>query len=512
MTGPFAGEPTIGLRARLWAACLAGTLVCGAGLWWVFDTWAPPGLPVDRAALALGSLVSLLAGLGVSLISALWIDLHVVRQLRMLVAALASGRAPSLRQLPAATGWGELSALAPTVQDALARQRQLARAADDLQRLEHQLAELRVQAERWMRSERWQAQALAGGPAAELAASLDRGFARDLEVRDQNLEAARLIRAELDQSREDARESVEQAERGFVEATSLLTTVRELQRLGAELAGVLAHERPAAADGPAGEPADATREAMGAALEDLVQGTVGIVEDIGQGLARVQEIGDQVRLLANRATLIALDVTVPREPGGLLQAEVAAELRLLARDVRAATDRTEALSHEVATRVHTAGGRMSELRARVAERLATLPAPALPPARAEGPRADDVRHLLERVQEMIRDATRKGERLSASGERASRAAERLVRRLEEQTREFDGLVVRLGPPGALPEEPRLAAEPAPDAPAATFGLRLLEREDPAPPASGGTPEGTPPAPDAGDAPAAPGAGGAGERP
>ena len=45
----------------------------------------------------------------------------------------------------------------------------------------------------------------------------------------------REIAAELERSLGDARESTEQAERGFVEATSLLTTVRELQRLESEL-------------------------------------------------------------------------------------------------------------------------------------------------------------------------------------------------------------------------------------------------------------------------------------
>jgi len=75
---------------------------------------------------------------------------------------------------------------------------------------------------------------------------------------------------------------------------------------------------------------------------------------------------------------------------------------------------------------------------------------------------------------MVQDATRKGERLSAAGERSSRAAQRLVRRLEEQLREFEGLVVRLGPAMALPEEPRAGDDSAAGGPAA--GLRLLESE------------------------------------
>jgi hypothetical protein len=58
-------------------------------------------------------------------------------------------------------------------------------------------------------------------------------------VREQNQEAMRLVAVELAAASHRCQESVEQAERGFVEATALLTTVRELQRLSGELASAL---------------------------------------------------------------------------------------------------------------------------------------------------------------------------------------------------------------------------------------------------------------------------------
>ena len=84
----------------------------------------------------------------------------------------------------------------------------------------------------------------------------------------------------------------------------------------------------------------------------------------------MQEIVDQVQRLANRATVIALNVVVE---GGATVA-LAEDLRGLAREVRAATDRTLELSRELDGEVRAAVGRMHELRGSVAARLEQAPA------------------------------------------------------------------------------------------------------------------------------------------
>jgi len=83
--------------------------------------------------------------------------------------------------------------------------------------------------------------------------------------------------------------------------------------------------------------------------------------------------------------------------------------------------------------------------------------------------ADDTPRLLERMREMIHDAARKSERLSAAGERVSRAAERLVRSLEEEAGELAGLAARLTRPEAEGGPMRPADVPR-------TGLRLLATE------------------------------------
>ncbi len=451
---PPAPESSTSLRLRLWAACLAGALVSAAGIWWVAGTQLGPG--ADPAQV-LGWLVGL-GGLGVVVAGgfALWLDRGIITHLRGVTRSLASGRVQELRGLPAASGWGELSSLSEWAQHLITRQRAIGEAVADLERLEAQLAAITTRVGQWRLRERWEPLAMGGGAAAPLASELDQALTRSAEVAEQNLEASRRVRSELIGASEDARESAEMAERSFVEATALLTTVRELQRLGGELRAALA-DLEAEPAGEAGEDRlEAYRAGVAEALEELIGAANASVEHLGAALLRVQEIASQVQLVSNRATLVALhavtlEARLPREARG--GEDLSRELRQLTADVREASERADELSAEVERQTRAAGERMRTLREHVASHLETLPPSSAPAERSRVALPEPAARLLERVREMIQDATQKGERLSAAGERASRAADRLVRRLEDETREVEGMMVRLAPGGELPATP-----------------------------------------------------------
>lgn len=448
---PQSREPRVALRLRIWLACVSGGAVAGLGSLWVLGTRVRPGAtdPAELLAWLSGvSFAAVFAGLG----SALWLDHHIVGHLRGLLRGLRSDRVAELRGLPGSSGWGELSELSAEITDLLGQQRRAARSIADMEQVRAQLARLRDAVERWARDERWETPLLQAGPVEELNDWLARGIARRVAVDGQNREVAGQISRELVGALADAQESATQAERGFVEATALLTTVRELQRLSAELQGAL--DAIAAAPAVSGPPAapPATREV----LEDLVSASHDSVESLARGMLRVQDVAEQVQQLANRSTLIAIHVVTSarREEGG--EDDVAGELKRLARDVREITERTTHFSLEVETAVSEASLRMREARERALARL-EAPAPAAPPAAAPVPRAhDDAQRLLERVREMVQDAARKGERLSQAGERASRAAERLARRVDEEAAECEALALRLSPAGVAPEEATVA--------------------------------------------------------
>ena len=430
------------LRLRLWVACLTGALLAALGSLWVLGMRAVPG------ATDFSELLGWLAGIAfaavlVGLMLAVWLDHHIVGHLRGLLRGVRTGRVAELRGLPGASGWGELSELSDAMQALLTRHRQGARDAGERERLEGQVALLRGALECWMQREVWEAPVLADGPVADLAQALGHAFARRDTIDAQNRESARQISRVLGDALGDAQESAEQAERGFVEATAMLTTVRELQRLSGELQNALAALGSASAAPPAELGA---REAAHTALEELVTASSDSIASIGQGLLRVQDVADQVQQLANRATLIAIQVVTGAHDGGVGET-LASDLKALAREVREATDRTTQFALDIETAVQQANARMKSAREQALVRLEALP--AAPAPGVAGLRAyDDAQRLHERVREMVQDAARKGERLSAAGERASRAAERLSRRVDEGAVDAEALIVRLAPVGA----------------------------------------------------------------
>jgi len=460
-----------GLRLRLWIGCLGSALLVTAALWWLLLHSELPASGVNAElrwvwlpAIAGGALL-----VGVAL--ALWLDRGIVRVLRGLSQSLASGQPSELRGLPSA--WGELGELTERAQEVLVRQRQLTRAGTELATLQAELARLRESLDRWDGGSRWQPPATQTGPLSLISAALERTLMRAAGARAATGENLRGAGAELNESLVDARETAEQAERGFVEATALLTTVRELHRLSGELQQALGEPVSEAATP---EPIERYRSAALNAIEELVEASGASVSLLAEGMLKVREVSEQVQLVANRATLIALNaVTAGRAGEGA--AGSAEDLKTLTREVRAATDRVADLSRDVELDVSSATQRMTAVRARVAVALESVPAS---PSMVEP--SGDTLHLMERVREMVQDATQKGERLSAAGERASRAAQRLTHRLEEGVTQLETLAHTLAPDAAsLTPDPARVLEPGEggEAPASGGMLRLLGRDEPA---------------------------------
>ena len=441
-----------GLRLRLWLACLSGGLIASAGTLWMLAT--PSLSPSDPAVygwLAGVTCASLVIGLAL----ALWVDHHLIGHLHGVLLGLRSGRVAELRGLPAGAGWGELSELGDAVQEILEHRRLESRALLQLERMRDQLAALQGSIDRWQLTERWERPALPVGEVGEVAEVLSHAIQRRVLVDEQNRDAARQVASELAAVIGEAQEATSQAERGFVEATSLQTSVREIQRLSTELASALTRVVPEPQAGP-----DPSAERARQTLQELVEASSHSVESLGRGLLRVQDISEQVQRIANRATLIGIQAL----SGTGDPTTFADELKQLAHDVREATDRTAGFAQDIDRAVSDSDARMREARERAIARM-EAPVPARPAAVTPAP---DVQRLVERVLEMVRDASTKGERVSNASERASSIAERLMRRLEGNASDADALVERLVPVGeAIP----------PATPAITHELRLVDPAD-----------------------------------
>jgi hypothetical protein len=442
-------HPGAGLRLRLWLGCLLGGVAGGGAVVGLFAWLSPPDPLFDPLALGIWPWSAAVFCLALAVGLGLWLDHGIASHLRGLSRAIAGGEPSGLGALPAARGWGELSLLTAQLQSQLVRQHEMNRAVAELEELRHRIRSLRGAVEMRLPVQRSESARALEGPLGLLIATLNRRWAEEEQAGDQGREDALGLRHELTLALVDARDSAELAERGFVEGTALLTTVRELQRLGGELKQELSTvpETPAVPAPSLAESQQRYREVAAAAIEELVSASNESVECLAAGLVRVQEIGEQVQVLANRATLIALHVALSDSGGsGPRREGLSRDLRSLAGEVRAVTDLTAERFTAIDREVEAAVERMKGLRERVAAKLNE--APPLPETAAVAPRAAQPTEvslrLLERVREMVQDAATKGERLSAAGERASCAAERLVRRLVAAAGTLEGLAVRLG--------------------------------------------------------------------
>jgi len=474
-------HPGAGLRLRLWLCCLLSGVAGGGAVIGLFSWLAPADPLFDPMAVGIWPWSAAFACLALVVGLGLWLDHGIAAHLRGLSRAIAAGDPSGLGALPAARGWGELSLLTAQLHSQLARQQEMGRAVAELEDLRHRIRGLRGAVEMRLPGQRSEPARAIEGPLGLLIETLNRRWAEEERAGNQSREDALELRHGLTLALADARDSAGLAERGFVEGTALLTTVRELQRLGGELQQELSNA-PGPPPGPTPLVAEAQqryRELAAAAIEEMVSASNESVECLAAGLVRVQEIREQVQVLANRATLIALHVALADPSGsGPRREGLSRELQSLAGEVRAVTDLTAERFTAIDREVDAAVSRMKGLRERVAAKLNE--APPLPAGDAAVPRAaqptEMALRLLERVREMVQDAATKGERLSAAGERASTAAERLVRRIEEETGTLEGLAMRLGAtveslresgaaPGARP--PSSAGDPRPG------DLRLL---------------------------------------
>ena len=479
---PLASKPVpAGLRLRIWLGCLAGSAVASLGLVWVIGTLAPFGGAADPILLAVFPWAVCATGILTGITMAMWLDYNIVGRLRGMASAVATGEVAELRGLPARAEWGELSELTVGIQGLLTRVDRLVHEAQDARiargRIEAVHENLIAALADWAEGT-GEPLAPGQGPLADIAQILARRLGREGAGREVHRDLALGIRAGVARGLEEARETESQAERGFVEATALLTTLREIQRLRGELENALSAAGSMRAPEPGLDTIERYRAGAADAIEELVTASTESVHRLAAGLLHVQEIADQVHTLANRATLVALDAAIGTgvELGAARPGGRAAELRTLAGEVQAVTVRTAGLSREVDQEVAGAIEHMRGLRERVSAQLERVPTlPGETPTRS--PELAD--RLLERVREMVQDAMQKGERLSAAGERASSAAQRLVRRLEDELQAIEALVAKLSDTAGAAPASGEAARPG--------GLRLLGPEDLAsgePPVSG----------------------------
>ncbi|HTM57241.1 MAG TPA: hypothetical protein VL123_02375 [Candidatus Udaeobacter sp.] len=432
---PRRSGPGPGLRLKLWLGCLGGSLLAAAGVAVLMWRRGELGPYFDAELHWVWLPATLGAGVLVSFLFAIWLDRRIVGHVRGLTRSFADGQVAELRGLPSSSGWGDLSELTIQAQAVLARQRHLLRVGAESEVVRDHVLRTRDAVERWSRSGTWETLPPGSDALSPLIAVLNREFSRINAGAATAREAGHGLAQGLGTSADEVREVAEQTERGFVEATALLTTVRELERLSGELDSALRSPEAAVESGPD------IRALAADAIGRLILASSESVAHLADGMRRVQEIGAQTRVISNRATVLALTALAGRERSGAPAPEGGGsdELEALAAEVREAERRVDQLTKEIEDEAATARDRMAAAQNEVAGVLGAA-APEPGPVEVH----PHVARIEERMHEMIRDAAVKGERLSAAGERASRAAEALRRRMESGLEEIERLITMLG--------------------------------------------------------------------
>jgi hypothetical protein len=420
-----------------------------------------------------------------------WIRGTLVRQLRVLERAMSSGRLTDLRGLPVGGGWGELSGLADAVAAFLARQSELERDATDLAALRATLATLATTARAWADDEHtpdWgAAPALPpSGDVAPLVAALGLAAARIDERWREAGAVSGLVRESVDDALARTSTAASTAERQFVESTSLLTVLRELRRWSGEVAQG-AEALSNAANEPVARPVDPRAAEAQLAARTALDVAGASIANAALVVRHARELGDESDAWHDAAPLAALETAAAALGEDPSRADDLAPLADAVVALVAATRAVKARAAALARRTDDDLARLRADGAAIEARLAALvslatptPEPAVAPERSA--RVEQAwtasKRAIDRVQEMLREALARAEKLVKESERTSSESLRAGDAWTAVRDELDGLAARLVV--AVPGEASEGA-PAPDQPAAPPEAPAADAIDARPP-------------------------------
>jgi hypothetical protein len=377
----------------------------------------------------------LFAAVWLPLAIAMWVWIHVtvVRRLRSVARALGPGR--SIHDLEPGGG---LSGIVEALSAQLARERELKRSFERFELVRLALARLTETAAQWADTERTpEFLSLKAPTSPEEVTPLVERLALAASRIEERIAAARAVSMQV---RETVAETANRAaavagaaERQFVDATTLLTVLRESQRSGGDLGTGLdglggALEAQSLAMIRAREATEVALRGAVTQLEAVVRAS-GFVRSAVRDLERVHE---QTQLAAVESAHSALGVMA----GEVDLIRLTEALATLVQETRAASTRAreleQAIEAELARSHENLGALMVRLNGGEADAMVQPREAMAPPRRA-----------LDRMSEMNREAIARGEKLVQQAERTSSEAHRVGEGLGSAIDEVDGLAARL---------------------------------------------------------------------
>jgi methyl-accepting chemotaxis protein len=404
-------------------------LVLVATLWFVIG-WFPSSLWVASKGLEIKIVLGALAVSAVFILAELLVLLHVARiagsGVRCLLRVAESTKQPEgglPRQLKEDVEFNVLAKrfeqLSRGSRDQVAASRRLAQLEDELQRIGNAIEEVLVGSPFVPLPEK-------EGAIGRVVSLVNRILPEFTELRKSTVKEMRTVEKDLLETREASQQLATQAERSFLESTEALVAAREVSRLVTEAKEKLhviigkPEEKPGVKP-----PKEGIRDAVTKVVETAARG----IEELTKGLIKAGALSRSSERIANRASVLALNVAVEAARASLPGMNVLAEeIRKLAEFARGCSDESAAVVREIETKVDSVVRAIHITQEEVRVRTRTL---GFVPGE-HTPEGEDAEAELGRIASRLDDAVgkllSKVQELSRLTEKASREAERVSRK------------------------------------------------------------------------------------
>ena len=419
------------LPALVASALLAGAL-CLSLAWAPFSLWvAANGMMTTLAVVAvLVAVVSLVC----MVVTIIRVSNIVARGTKTLLKTTETGHVPE-RDVPASLRDDvEFNVLARRIEqlsrggkEAPEASRKIAQMEDELRKVARALEEVSAGSPYVPMPEK-------EGVTGAVVTLLNKLLPESAQLREAAAENAKGVETELRETSQASQELAATAERTFLESTEALVAAREANKLAAE-----AEQRvqAMAAEDESKLGLRNQKEAVREAVTRLIEAVAHGIEDLTKGLMKASSLARSSERIANRASVLALNISVESAKASLPGMNVLAdEITKLADFARACSDESESIIREIESKVDSVirGMHLAQEEVRHKTRLLGLGAPVEEsPGRetkAELEKTtkrlcDSVVRLLTRVQELSKltekassDADRMSKRAVAAYDRA----------------------------------------------------------------------------------------------
>ncbi|MBN1504273.1 MAG: hypothetical protein JW952_04345 [Candidatus Eisenbacteria bacterium] len=406
------------------ASALLVAALCLSLAWAPFSLWVAASGMIS--ALAVAAVLAVVVGLACAIVGIVQSVNLVSRGTKTLLKTTETGRVPE-REVPTALSEDvEFNVLARRIEqlsrggkEAPEASRKIAQMEDELRKISKTLEEVSAGSPYVPLPEK-------EGLTGSVASLLNKILPESAELRRATGEKVRNMEAELRETSEAGQELAAVAERTFLESTDALVAAREANKLAVEAEQRL---QSVAAQGESTLRMRSQKEGVREAVTRLIEAVAHGIEELTNGLLKASSLSRSSERIANRASVLALNISVESARASLPGMNVLAdEITKLADFARACSDESESVVKEIEAKVDSVIRSMHMAQEEVRHKTRLL---GFGP-QAEEPQGRDPRVELDRMTKRLCDSVgrllTRVQELSKLTEKASSDAERMSRK------------------------------------------------------------------------------------